>query len=53
MKIALIVPCYNEQEAVPIFYEEVLTVMKEMDCQYELIFVNDGSKDSTLSIVSA
>ena len=51
MKIALIVPCYNEQEALPIFYEEVMKVVTTMDCQYELIFVNDGSKDNTLSIL--
>ena len=42
MKVALIVPCYNEQEALPIFYEEVMRVMKEMNCQYEFIFVNFG-----------
>lgn len=46
MKIALIVPCYNEQEALPIFYREMSKIMKEIDCQYELIFVNDGSKDN-------
>lgn len=51
MKVALIIPCYNEQEALPIFYEEVMRVMKEMNCQYKLIFVNDGSKDNTLSIL--
>ena len=51
MKIALIVPCYNEQEALPIFYEEVMKVVTTMNCQYELIFVNDGSKDNTLSIL--
>ena len=51
MKIALIVPCYNEQEALPIFYREMSKIMKEIDCQYELIFVNDGSKDNTLSIL--
>lgn len=51
MKVALIVPCYNEQEALPIFYEEVMKVLGEMKCQYELIFVNDGSKDKTLSIL--
>ncbi len=49
MKVALIVPCYNEQEALPIFYEEVMKVVTTMNCQYELIFVNDGSKDNTLS----
>ena len=39
MKVALIVPCYNEQEALPIFYEEVMKVVTTMNCQYELIFV--------------
>ena len=51
MKVAQIVPCYNEQEALPIFYEEVMKVVTTMNCQYELIFVNDGSKDNTLSIL--
>ncbi len=51
MKVALIVPCYNEQEALPIFYEEVMKVVIAMNCQYELIFVNDGSKDNTLLIL--
>ena len=51
MKVALIVPCYNEQEALPIFYEEVMKVVTTMNCQYELIFVNDGSRDNTLSIL--
>ena len=49
--ISLIVPCYNEQEALPIFYKEVSKVMKGMDYSYELLFVNDGSKDDTLSIL--
>lgn len=51
MKVVLIVPCYNEQEALPIFYDEVMKVVTTMNCQYELIFVNDGSKDNTLSIL--
>lgn len=51
MKISLIVPCYNEQEALPIFYEEVTKVLVQMACEYELIFVNDGSKDGTLNIL--
>ena len=50
-KISLIVPCYNEQESLPLFYREVLSVLNEMACDYELIFVNDGSKDGTLSIL--
>ena len=51
MKISLIVPCYNEQEALPIFYRETKKVMESMDCDYEMIFVNDGSKDGTLELL--
>lgn len=51
MKLSLIIPCYNEQEAVPLFYEEVTRVMSTLNYEYELLFVNDGSKDSTLSIL--
>lgn len=50
-KLSLIVPCYNEQDALPIFYRETTKVLAEMDCDYELIFVNDGSKDDTLNIL--
>ncbi|MCM1234071.1 MAG: glycosyltransferase family 2 protein [Ruminococcus flavefaciens] len=46
--ISLIIPCYNEQESLPIFYREVTKVLGAMGCGYELIFVNDGSKDGTL-----
>nr|WP_297705733.1 glycosyltransferase family 2 protein [uncultured Butyrivibrio sp.] len=51
MKLSLIVPCYNEQEVLPIFCEEVTRVVKELDYEYEVIFVNDGSKDATLDIL--
>ncbi len=49
--ISLIVPCYNEQEVLPIFYKEVISVMRQVDDGYELLFVNDGSSDETLSII--
>lgn len=48
MKISLVVPCYNEQETVRIFYEETTKVLKEIGYEYEIIYVNDGSKDNTL-----
>ncbi len=48
-KISVIVPCYNEEEAIPIFYQEITKVFKTMKtCTLELIFVNDGSKDKSL-----
>ena len=51
--ISIIVPCYNEQAALPIFYEEIKKVLESMDESYELLFVNDGSKDGTLPILRA
>ena len=51
MKVSLIIPCYNEQSALPIFYKETTDVLKEIDCEYEMIFVDDGSKDDTLQIL--
>ena len=51
-KISAVVPCYNEEEALPFFYEEIKRIMKEMDgYDFELIFVDDGSKDRTLSVI--
>lgn len=49
--ITLIVPCYNEQESLPIFYQEVTAVVQRMESEYELLFVDDGSKDQTLMIL--
>ena len=48
--ISVIVPCYNEEEMLPIFYEEIDRISKLMDfVTFEFIFVNDGSKDQTLN----
>ncbi len=49
--ISLIVPCYNEEEALPIFYEEASKVLKTMDVDYEFVMVDDGSKDRTYKIL--
>ena len=52
--ISVIVPCYNEQESLPYFYEEICKVAKEMkDNKFEFLFINDGSKDKTLEILRA
>jgi glycosyltransferase involved in cell wall biosynthesis len=50
-KIALIVPCYNEEAALPVFYQEVTKVLSGISADYELDFVNDGSTDRTLSVM--
>lgn len=51
MKLSLIIPCFNEQEALPLFYDEVMRVLNTMQCAYEILFVNDGSRDETLTIL--
>lgn len=49
-KISVIVPCYNEEEALPLFYAEIQSVMAKMDdVAWELCFVDDGSTDGTLA----
>ena len=50
-KISIIVPCYNEEQAIPYFYEEITKVARDMKNDFEFIFVNDGSKDKTIEIV--
>ena len=51
-KITIIVPCYNEQEALPLFYKEITKVSKKMKkVDFEYLFINDGSKDNTLSVL--
>ncbi len=48
-KISVIVPCYNEEEALPIFYDTFLKETADMPVEWEFVFVDDGSKDGTLS----
>ena len=53
-KISVVVSCYNEEKALPLFYEEIERVRKqdfEGIAEFEYIFVNDGSKDKTLEII--
>ena len=50
-KISIIVPCYNEEEAMPLFYEEISKTASTFDkVDFEFIFVNDGSRDRTLEV---
>ena len=51
-KISVIVPCYNEEEALPLFYKEINKAIKKMsNVSFELIFVDDGSSDRTLNVI--
>jgi glycosyltransferase involved in cell wall biosynthesis len=49
--ISLIVPCFNEEEALPIFYKETKKVLEGMNVDHELLFIDDGSKDKTFEII--
>lgn len=49
MSISIIVPCYNEEASIPLFYQEITKVLGSMNTPYELLFIDDGSKDGTLS----
>ena len=51
MLLSLIVPCYYEQEALPVFYPESAKVLASMDCDCELLLINDGSRDNTLAVM--
>lgn len=49
--ISIIVPCYNEEESIPIFYKEIKKILCELNHEYEILFVDDGSKDATIKVV--
>lgn len=51
MKISLVVPVFNEEDAIPLFYRVVKEKLNEYDV--EILFVNDGSKDATERIINA
>ena len=54
--LSIIVPCYNEEESVPLFYEETIkqeAFFHAKDVEFEFIFVNDGSRDGTVAAVRA
>lgn len=48
--ISIVVPCYNEQESMPLFYKALVPVLQQLKQNYEIIFVDDGSKDDTAKI---
>ena len=50
-KLSVVVPCFNEQEAIPLFYRETTSVLQIIHCDYEILFVNDGSEDHSLQVI--
>ncbi|HEF0056388.1 TPA: glycosyltransferase family 2 protein [Citrobacter freundii] len=53
MKISLVVPVFNEEDAIPIFYKNVREFEELKKHDVEIVFINDGSKDATESIINA
>ncbi len=50
--LSIVVPCYNEEETIPVYYNAMKEQMKKMDyVDFEIIFVNDGSRDNSLNIM--
>ena len=50
--ITVVVPCYNEEDVLKNFYAEITKVASEMQkVKFEIIFIDDGSKDKTLDII--
>lgn len=53
-KVTILIPCFNEEKSLPLLYPEIKQLMDEKsDYEWELLFVNDGSKDNTTSIIKA
>lgn len=49
--ISIIIPCYNEEDSIPLIYNELKKVLNNMKYDFEFIFVNDGSIDNSLSVL--
>ena len=50
-ELSLVIPLYNEEENIPILFEKIEEVLKSMSKSYELIFVDDGSRDNSFEVV--
>ena len=50
--VSIVVPCYNEEASLPHLYEEVCKIMSAIPkYEWELLFINDGSRDKTMAII--
>ena len=51
-KISIIIPAYNEQDSLPFLFERLNNLTNQLqDYEFEILFVNDGSKDKTLELI--
>lgn len=51
VKLSIVVPCYNEAENIPILYQKLVHVLIGMQCDYEILFIDDGSIDASISVL--
>lgn len=51
MRLSIIVPCYNEEEGLMLFYKKLSSVLERLNHKSEILFINDGSKDNTLMVI--
>lgn len=51
MKVSIVLPIYNEEKNIPILYNEITEVFRKISNEYEIICVNDGSKDNSLKVL--
>jgi len=49
--LSLVVPCFNEEAAIPLFYEEAVKICAQINERFEVIFIDDGSRDNTLNVL--
>src|ERR1700750_1765353 len=52
-ELSLVVPFYNEEEAVQLFFDRIMPVMQGLGLRYEIVCVNDGSRDKTFAMLAA
>src|ERR1700685_361527 len=53
MKLSLVIPVFNEEEVLPVTMPQLRSALQEIGCEYEIIFVNDGSRDRSFEILAA
>jgi len=49
--LSVVVPIYNEEENIPAFHTAIRSVMESMEEHWEVVYVNDGSRDKSLSLL--
>lgn len=53
-KVTLLIPCYNEEDSLPLLYQALIQLMTNHDkYQWEILLINDGSNDNTLSLIQS